>query len=179
MTVSLFPRPALPLPGLSLLLLPLLPLLLLLLSSAAAPLRASPSVTHAAAAPPPADDIGWDLALDRSVPGKGGWTTCYQYASGLQQRFTRAGGESHVVIYNWSTPDAGTRGCHAFLVYRDAAGQYWGTDNLSAQPRWLRGTTPPEWASFWDGDKTVRVLADFTDRKLKGRWANLAPAKTI
>ncbi len=75
------------------------------------------------------------------------------------------------MIYNWCAADGGLRGCHAFLVYRDAAGQYWGIDAVSDRPRWLRGSTPPEWAMFWDADKEVRVIADLTDRKLQGRWA--------
>ena len=132
----------------------------------------SNNVTHASPVPSAATDIGWDLALDRSIPGKGGWTTCYAYATGLQRKFTQAGGESHVVIYNWSQAGSGIQGCHAFLVYRDAAGNYWGTDALSDHPRWLRGSTPPEWATFWDADKAVQVVADLTDKKLKGRWAN-------
>lgn len=142
-----------------------------LLVGAVLPARAN-NVTHASPTPSAATDIGWDLALDRSIPGKGGWTTCYTYATGLQKKFTQAGGESHVVIYNWMQAESGVKGCHAFLVYRDAAGQYWGIDAVADRPRWLRGTSPPEWATFWDTDKNVQVIADLTDRKLKGRWAN-------
>ncbi len=117
---------------------------------------------------PSRNDVAWNLALDRSIPGKGGWTTCYQYATGLQLRLTMAGIANHVVIYNWNFPALGLQGCHAFVVYQDEGGRYWGVDNLSDRPRWLRGTTPPEWAAFWDADKTVRVLADLTPKKAPG-----------
>ena len=116
-------------------------------------------------------DDGWDLALTPHLTGKGGWTTCYLFARALQWRFTCAGGENHLVIFDWVSP-LHTRGRHAFLVYRDAESRYWGMDNLSAKPRWLPGTTPMEWAVFWAGDSTVLRVTDATDRHLAGKTAN-------
>lgn len=118
-----------------------------------------------------AADDGWALAMEFGVQGRGGWTTCYAFARALQARFSLAGGESHLVVYDW-TDDSHFSDRHAFLVFRDAGGRYWGIDNRSAKPRWLRGTTPAEWAAFWDGDKTVQVVADMTDERLRGRTAD-------
>lgn len=128
-----------------------------------------PALTHAAT---PQGDDGWALAMEFGVKGRGGWTTCYAFARSLQERFTLAGGESHLVVYDW-TDDARLSDRHAFLVYRDAAGRYWGIDNRASKPRWLHGTTPGEWAAFWDADKTTRVVADITDRTLEGRAADM------
>jgi hypothetical protein len=128
-----------------------------------------------APAPAGADDLrddGWTLAMEFGVKGRGGWTTCYAFAQALQERFSLAGGESHLVVYDW-TDEAHFSDRHAFLVFRDAAGRYWGIDNRSPKPRWLRGTTPAEWAAFWDADKTVRVVSDMTDANLRGRTADM------
>jgi hypothetical protein len=116
-------------------------------------------------------DDGWTLAMEFGVKGRGGWTTCYAFARALQERFSLAGGESHLVIYDW-VDEAHFSDRHAFLVFRDAAGHYWGIDNRSPKPRWLRGTTPAEWAAFWDGDKTVQVVSDTTNENLRGRTAD-------
>ncbi len=119
-----------------------------------------------------APDDGWTLAMEFGVKGRGGWTTCYAFARALQERFSLAGGESHLVVYDW-TDDAHFSDRHAFLVFRDATGRYWGIDNRSAKPRWLHGTSAPEWAAFWDPEKTTRVVADVTDWTLRGRTADL------
>ena len=122
---------------------------------------------HAATA-----DDGWTLAMEFGVKGRGGWTTCYAFARALQERFSLAGGESHLVVYDW-TDEAHFSDRHAFLVFRDATGRYWGIDNRAAKPRWLHGTTAPEWAAFWDPEKTTRVVADVTDWNLRGHTADL------
>jgi len=129
------------------------------------------SLASSLATVPATRDDGWDLALTPHLAGKGGWTTCYLFARALQWRFTCAGGENHLLIFDWTNP-AHAQGRHAFLVYRDAEGRYWGMDNLSAKPRWLPGTTPMEWAVFWAGESTVLRVTDATDRRLAGRTAN-------
>ena len=135
------------------------------------------AASKASAATPSRDD-GWEIASALDVAGKGGWTTCATFARDLQHRFTMAGGESHVVIYDW-TDAAGFGQRHALFVYRDAAGRYWGIDNRHAQPKWLSGTTPTAWVNFWEPDKkTVALVADMTNPKLFGKTADkdrLAP----
>ena len=128
-------------------------------------------------------DDGWTLALTPHLTGKGGWTTCYAFAKTLQGRFTQSGTECHLVIYNW-TDQFHYSNRHAFVVYRDAEGRYWGMDNLSAKPRWLPGTTPMEWASFWAGASTVLRVTDATDHRLAGKTADQtllagAPSPTL
>ena len=115
-----------------------------------------------------ANDPSWDLALSVDVAGKGGWTTCYTFARALQAKFSQAGGESHVVIYDWQDENHFSNR-HAFLVYRDQAGRYWGMDNRAGQPRWLSGSTPTQWAQAWDHDKAVSVVADQTNPDLAGQ----------
>jgi len=110
-------------------------------------------------APLPAN-ADWNTALSLDVPGKGGWTTCYAFAKTLQGRFTQSGTECHLVIYNW-TDQFHYSNRHAFVVYRDGAGRYWGMDNRSSKPRWMAGTNPAQWAAFWDQDKTIgRVIEE-------------------
>ncbi|MDE1170000.1 MAG: hypothetical protein PW734_02140 [Verrucomicrobium sp.] len=119
-------------------------------------------------------DDGWELALQQGIPGKGGWTTCYVYARSLQEYFEMAGGESHLVIYDW-TDSHHFHNRHAFLVYRGVDGHYWGVDNRSEKPRWLCGATPQEWVRSWERDNDMQqlvVLADFTNKKLAGRTAD-------
>jgi len=103
----------------------------------------------------------WNMALSLDIPGKGGWTTCYTFAKTLQGRFLRAGGECHLVIYDW-TDAYHYSDRHAFVVYRDPAGRYWGMDNRSAKPRWMAGKNPTEWAAFWDQDKTINRVEEET-----------------
>ena len=127
--------------------------------------------TKAAAAAPAKDD-GWEIATALDVPGKGGWTTCAVFAKNLQHRFILAGGESHIVVYDW-TDAAGFGQRHALFVYRDAEGRYWGIDNRHAQPKWLAGTTPASWVDCWEPDKkTIRLIADVNTPKLLGKTAD-------
>ena len=105
-------------------------------------------------------NAGWNMALSLDLPGKGGWTTCYTFAKTLQGRFLQSGKECHLVIYDW-TDSLHYSSRHAFVVYRDEQGRYWGMDNRSAKPRWMAGKNAVEWATFWDQDKTInRVIED-------------------
>ncbi|SDT93742.1 hypothetical protein SAMN05444156_0897 [Verrucomicrobium sp. GAS474] len=117
-------------------------------------------------------DDGWEIAAALDVHGKGGWTTCGVFAKDLQHRFTLAGGESHIVVYDW-TDAAGFGQRHALFVYRDTTGRYWGIDNRHAQPKWLAGTTPAAWVDFWEPDKkSIHLVADVSNPKLAGRSAD-------
>ncbi|HEY8967000.1 MAG TPA: hypothetical protein VIM58_11175 [Candidatus Methylacidiphilales bacterium] len=140
---------------------------LLLAACSLATLKAS---AHAAAAP--TKDDGWEIAASLDVAGKGGWTTCGAFAKDLQHRFTLAGGESHIVVYDWVDADGfGQR--HALFVYRDAEGHYWGIDNRHEHPKWLSGTTPADWVAFWEPDKkAVSLIADVSNPKLFGKTAD-------
>ncbi|SDT92483.1 hypothetical protein SAMN05444156_0792 [Verrucomicrobium sp. GAS474] len=117
-------------------------------------------------------DDGWEMASALDVKGKGGWTTCGVFALDLQRRFTLAGGESHIIVYDW-TDSAGFGDRHALFVFRDAQGHYWGIDNRHLEPLWLAGTTPAEWVASWEPDKvSLHLVADVNHPKLAGRTAD-------
>ncbi len=119
----------------------------------------------------PAKDDGWEIASALDVPGKGGWTTCALFARNLEHRFTVAGGEYHVVVYDW-TDAVGFGQRHALFVFRDSAGRYWGIDNRHAA-KWLPGTTPAAWVDFWEPDKkTLHLVAEISNPKLLGKTAD-------
>jgi len=133
----------------------------------AAPANHEPSA-ESTATPSTAPNAEWNLALSLDLPGKGGWTTCYTFAKTLQSRFLQSGGECHLVIYDW-TDRFHSSSRHAFVVYRDAEGRYWGMDNRSAKPSWMAGNNAVEWAAFWDQDKTIsRVVEDASGPSLAG-----------
>jgi len=128
----------------------------------------SPAALPATPVESAAPNAEWDLALSLDLPGKGGWTTCYTFARTLQSRFLQSGEECHLVIYDW-TDRFHYSSRHAFVVYRDAEGRYWGMDNRSTKPRWMAGNNAIEWAAFWDQDKTIsRVVEDVSGPSLAG-----------
>jgi len=105
-----------------------------------------------------AKDDSHELAMNAHIRGKGRWNTCDMFARDLCQHMACAGTEAHYVVYDWQDDFHGT-GRHAFVVYRDSDGRYWGMDNRSVAPKWLSGQDPVEWVASFAGD----IAAKFVD----------------
>jgi hypothetical protein len=127
------------------------------------------------------DDSGV-IAREKDIPGKFRVGQCLPYAQELYNRFIRAGGEAHLVVYQWQNLQNGVNGQwssgegrHAIVVYRDAKGRYYGMDNTTWKPVWLKGQTPGEWAQSFAGmDASTRIVSAQTELTLKGRYPDRA-----
>jgi hypothetical protein len=64
-----------------------------------------------------------------------------------------AGVEAYRVSFDWSnlTSVAGQAGAHAVVVFKDSRGRYYGVDNMTWKPIWLKGNNSQEWANFIAG----------------------------
>jgi hypothetical protein len=118
-----------------------------------------------------ATDNTHDIALDLNIAGKAGLATCDSFARDLYQRITRSGGEATYIIYDWRN-ESRVSGRHAFIVYRDSKGRYWGMDNAHRQPKWLDGKAPSQWVSAFAGDVDSRLVYAHTSVLLAGCYAN-------
>ncbi len=118
-----------------------------------------------------AGDDSFAIARDRSIAGKRISGACLPFAQDLYSRLTKAGGEAHLVVFNWRSP-AGITGTHAIVVYRDKEGRYWAMDNLQTAPLWLAGSTPAAWASFFAPRYAVEVKGHKMDPALAGQYAD-------
>ena len=116
------------------------------------------------------------IALDKTLPGKFGINTCDIFARALYKKLVTAGGEAHYVVYNWKTGE-GYWSCHAIVVCRDAKGQYLGMDQNKRMPVLLVGSTPLEWAQWFNGPGEVQLVTTFTDSRVSGQYAQLAAGK--
>jgi hypothetical protein len=119
-----------------------------------------------------AADDSLAIATARDIPGKYVSGACAPFAENLYQRILSAGGEAHLVVFDWQC-GSGT-GTHAFVVYRDQQGRYWGMDNLQSHPIWLTGSTPKDWAEFFAPRYEVSVKIHRTDMALLGHYADLS-----
>jgi hypothetical protein len=117
-----------------------------------------------------AGDDSFSIAREKDITGKYVSGACLSYAQDLYSRMTQAGGEAHLVVFDWTS--ANNSGKHAIVVYRDKEGRYWGMDNLKQTPIWLAGTTPREWADFFAPRCDVVVKAHKTDLALAGQYAD-------
>ncbi|PAW77659.1 MAG: hypothetical protein B9S32_10295 [Verrucomicrobia bacterium Tous-C9LFEB] len=120
-----------------------------------------------------AGDDGWSMALALDLPGKGGWNTCAPYAKELYSRITRAGGEAYLIVFDWQD-DRRMSDRHAFVVYRDAKGRYWGMDQRMNKPVWLAGKNPSEWAAFFSRTAVTEVRTAYTNPANHGQYADLS-----
>jgi hypothetical protein len=101
-----------------------------------------------------AEDMGMKLAKDRSLPGKNQIGECAVYADALFAKMNAAGVEAYRVSFDWtnytSSPSSPS-GAHAVVVFRDSRGRYYGVDNMTWKPIWLKGSSAQEWTSFIAG----------------------------
>jgi hypothetical protein len=116
------------------------------------------------------------IALDKSLPGKNGLNTCEMFGRELYRRLVGAGGEAYYIVYNWKSMDSGWL-CHAFVVCRDARGQYLGMDQNKRMPVLLPGKGPAEWIQWFNGPGEVELVSSFTDQRLAGQYADLSRPK--
>ncbi len=123
-------------------------------------------------------DSSFDIALDLNIPGKGGWTTCDTFARYLYEQITKAGGEAYYIVYDWKNEDRFS-GRHAFVVYRDSKGRFWGTDQRHRQPQWLTGKDPKTWTEWFASPFETQVVYVHTDHRLTGKYADLTKEQTI
>jgi hypothetical protein len=135
-----------------------------------------------------AGDDSRTIAKSTHLQGKMREGQCLPFALDLYQRLTAAGGESYLIIYNWddlsyapttavrpSSPADQARGSHAFVVFRDAKGRYYGMDNKSWRPVWLKGETAQEWVTSFAGQQmTIQVASVETNPALHGQYADLS-----
>jgi hypothetical protein len=131
-----------------------------------------------------AEDGSAYLAKSKDVAGKFQVRECNTFAKDLYKRFARAGGEAYLVVYDWTNLKRDFRsqgsGRHAMVVYRDAKGRYYGVDNATWKPVWLKGSTPSEWAAFFAGmDQQTSVVSSQTVASNKGQYPNLAQVKAM
>lgn len=118
-----------------------------------------------------AGDDSFSIARDKSIAGKRITGACLPFAQDLYSRLTQAGGEAHLVVFDWRAP-GGQTGTHAIVVYRDKEGRYWAMDNLQAAPLWLAGSSPASWAAFFAPRFDVEVKAHRTNPALAGQYAD-------
>ena len=131
-----------------------------------------------------AEDGSAYLAKSKDVAGKFQVRECNTFAKDLYQKFARSGGEAYLVVYDWTNLKRDFRsqgsGRHAIVVYRDAKGRYYGVDNATWKPVWLKGSTPSEWAAFFGGmNLQTSVVSSQTVAANKGQYPNLAQVKAF
>lgn len=130
-----------------------------------------------------ADDGGF-IARDQSIQGKGVSGECLPFATSLYNRLNSAGGEAHLIVFDWRA--GGQQGRHAMVVYLDQRGQYWGMDNIQRSPRRLDGAdNPEEWVMQFAPGYQVEIkahkwntafLGSYADRRRSGR-PHMAPQR--
>jgi len=103
-----------------------------------------------------ADGFGMKLAKDRSIPGKNQIGKCATYANALFAKMNAAGVVAYRVSFDWSklTGLSGEQGAHAVVVFKDSRGRYYGVDNMTWKPIWLKGNNSQEWSTFIAGMDT-------------------------
>jgi len=92
----------------------------------------------------PSDDT-WSIARDFDLPGKYKHRQCDPFAKQLYTNMVNAGGEAHYIVYSY-VDNMRNKRLHAFVVYRDSKGDFYGMDNMTKKPIWLSGKKPAEWA---------------------------------
>lgn len=118
----------------------------------------------------------FDRAMADDLPGKHIKGSCLPFARELYARLNRAGVEVHLITYAWRK-NAVESGIHAFVVYRDEDGRYWGMDNERNRPLWVSGMTPRVWGQSFSPATTVSIRAHISSlTPLPGRIrAKLSP----
>jgi hypothetical protein len=112
-------------------------------------------------------ETAWETAISTDVKGKGGWFTCLNYSKDLHTRMVEKGHEAHFIIYEWKDANR-TIGRHAFVVYKDEQGRYYGMDNRLKQPMWLTGENPEQWVNFFSKETANKVVCHYEDTALVG-----------
>lgn len=92
-----------------------------------------------------------------SVPGKYEEGACAVFAGNLQKKLTREGKESYMLLYSWK--QFGQSGHHAFVVFRNKAGDYLAIDNRRQEPMVMEGSTPEEWVRQFSHMKRASLIA--------------------
>ena len=112
-------------------------------------------------------ESAWETAISTDVKGKGGWFTCLNYSKDLFGKMAKNGHEAHFIIYEWKD-ETRTQGRHAFVVYKDEKGRYYGMDNRLQQPMWLSGKNPEQWVNFFSKGTVNKVVCHYGDESVIG-----------
>ncbi|PAW79424.1 MAG: hypothetical protein B9S32_02470 [Verrucomicrobia bacterium Tous-C9LFEB] len=125
----------------------------------------------------PAKDDGQMLALSQDLPGKnnvGGKGS--EFAPELYNRFIKAGGEAHLVTFQWRREfeKAEQARTSSVVVFLDAEGRYWGMDMYSKQPVWVPGREPQKWLDRLYPNLITKLTTVRTESKLAGKYADLS-----
>lgn len=101
-------------------------------------------------------EVIFDLVVAEDMPGKYVKGGCMPFARELYGRLNRNGTEVHLITYAWNNGFGGF-GVHAFVVYRDDEGRYWGMDNERRQPLWVTGKTPRAWCQAFSPATSIAI----------------------
>lgn len=119
-------------------------------------------------ASPVRGESAWETAISTDVKGKGGWFTCLNYSKDLFSRLDSKGHEAHLIIYEWKDSNL-TVGRHAFVVYKDEKGRFFGMDNRLKQPMWLTGKNADMWVNSFSKETNNKVIRHFCNPELVGQ----------
>lgn len=109
-------------------------------------------------------DKGWKIAIGWDISGKNDQMGCLPFAKDLYRRFVKNGIEAHLIIFDWHARSGNRKGRHAYVVYRDGKGRYWGMDNVARMPRWLPGEEAKEWTSHFSRGDEIQVREVMTNK---------------
>lgn len=124
-----------------------------------------------------AKDDGQTLAMSQDIAGKnnvGGKGS--EFAPELYNRFLKAGGEVHLVTFQWrrefEKPEQ--MRLSKAVVFLDAEGRYWGMDMYTTQPVWVPGREPQKWLDRLYPNLITKLVTTQTEPKLAGQYADLS-----
>lgn len=100
----------------------------------------------------------WRIATNFDIPGKKIRWQCLYFANCLHANLRKEGFQTYIITYDWHSQSTHESGRHAYVVYKDRIGRYWGMDNLISQPKWLPGENPAMWTAYFDRKREIRVI---------------------
>lgn len=96
------------------------------------------------------NDDTWRIALSHDMPGRKNPQGAFTFAHRLYGDLTSAGGEAHLVSYEWRDEASQiARGC--CVVFRSSNGVYYIFDNMMTQPLEIEGGEPRQWLQYLVG----------------------------
>jgi len=124
-----------------------------------------------------AKDDGQALALSQDVAGKnnvGGKGS--EFAPDLYNRFIKAGGEAHLVTFQWRREFEKVEQTRTstVVIFLDAEGRYWGMDMYTSQPVWVPGREPQKWLDRLYPNLITKLVSARTEPKLAGQYADIS-----
>jgi hypothetical protein len=105
-----------------------------------------------------AEELSFKIANSPDIKGKHQEGKCLVFGNDLYEKLINNHVTAYLIVYQWRSDLYKCGGAHCFIVFEDEHEQLWAIDNMSTQPRRLKGKSPDSWCDEFSRWKVLNIL---------------------